>query len=119
MSLTRVARRQSFYRTLPLVHADPGIPAPGAEFTPQGARYKYEIETYFEGEPDQTDGMVVNLSELDERLNTWLESNAEEVPARFLHSLAAKIIAKRPFTSARLVKLRLYFGTEHWLDVWP
>ncbi len=119
MSLTRVARRLSFYRQQPMLAAETHAPAPGSEFTPEGARYKYDLETYFEGDPANSDGMVVNLAELDQRLRPWLEPVGEETPAGFLHRLAEKIIKTRPFPSARLVKLRLYLGDDHWLDVWP
>src|SRR4051812_47671069 len=107
MSLTRVARRQSFYLRQPLLHAETGLPAPGAEFSPEGARYHYELESYFEGEPGLENGMVVNLSALDSHLEPWLRNPIIEAPARFLHRLAARIIAEKPTPGARLVKLRL------------
>lgn len=97
MSITRVARR----------------------IRAEGAGHSYDLETYFEGEPDPRSGLIVDLSTLERVLAPWLTLLDSETPSEFCHRLADKIIRKKPFPGARLVKLRLFITDDHWVDVWP
>jgi len=112
MSITRVARRLRFSSPLPLRME-------GITPSPAGAPYAYDLETFFEGEPDATSGMIVNLSTLESVLAPWLMAIENETPSEFSQRLADKIIRKKPFPGARLVKLRLFVTEDHWVDVWP